>query len=98
MAVFILQTYNASGRLWARHFSASFCSSFNSSRIKTGERRIIRLDELNRFVRLDKTETIKVNLKRKLQYKSSALSLNIRPHKVVQAAQWLMNNSSLYKD
>jgi len=44
------------------------------------------------------TETIKVNLKRKLQFKSSALSLNIRPHKVVQAAQWLMNNSSLYKD
>ena len=50
MAVFILQTYNASGRLWARHFSASFCSSFNSSRIKTGERRITRLDELNRLV------------------------------------------------
>jgi len=42
--------------------------------------------------------TIKVNLKRKLQYKSSALSLNIRPQKVVQAAVWLMNNSTLYKD
>ena len=42
--------------------------------------------------------TIKVNLKRKLQYKSSALSLNVRPHKVVQAANWLMRNSSLYKD
>lgn len=42
--------------------------------------------------------TIKVNLKRKLQYKSSALSLNIRPHNVVQAADWLMGNSSLYKD
>nr|XP_058946351.1 uncharacterized protein LOC131774356 [Pocillopora verrucosa] len=41
--------------------------------------------------------TIKVNLKRKLQYKSSALSLNIRPHKVVQAANWLVNNSTLYK-
>ena len=52
IAVFILQTYNASGRLWAKHFSASFCSSFNSSRIKTGERRVIRLDELNRLVRL----------------------------------------------
>ena len=26
------------------------------------------------------TGTIKVNLKRKLQYKSSALSLNVRPH------------------
>ena len=41
--------------------------------------------------------TIKVNLKRKLPYKSSALSLNIRPHKVVQAADWLMRNSSLYR-
>ena len=53
MAVFILQTYNAFGRLYERHFSASFCSSFNSSRIKTGERRIIRLEELNRLVRPD---------------------------------------------
>ena len=44
------------------------------------------------------TGTIKVNLKRKLQYKSSALSLNVRPHKVVEAADWLMTNSSLYKD
>ena len=43
-------------------------------------------------------DTIKVNLKRKLQYKSSALSLNIRPYKVVQAADWLMRNSSLYSD
>ena len=44
------------------------------------------------------TGTIKVNLKRKLQYKSSALSLNVRPHKVVEAADWLMTNSSLFKD
>ena len=44
------------------------------------------------------TGTIKVNLKRKLQYKSSALSLNVRPHKVVEAADWLMTNSSLNKD
>ena len=51
MAVFILQTYNVSGRLWARHFSASFCSSFNSSRIKTSEGHIICLDELNRLAR-----------------------------------------------
>ena len=43
------------------------------------------------------TGTIKVNLKRKLQYKSSALSLNIKPHKVIQVANWLVNNSSLYK-
>ena len=34
----------------------------------------------------DETGTIKVNLKRRLQCKSSALSLNIRPHKVVEAA------------
>ena len=34
----------------------------------------------------NETATIKVNLKRKLQYKSSALSLNVRPHKVMQAA------------
>ena len=46
----------------------------------------------------DETGTIKVNLKRKLQYKSSALSLNVRPHKVVQAANWLVNNSSLYRE
>ena len=52
LAVFILQTYNASGRLWARHFSASFCSSFNLSRKKTGERRTIRQDELNRLMPL----------------------------------------------
>ena len=37
---------------------------------------------------------IKVQLKRKLQYKSS---LNVRPHKVVQAATWLANNSALYQ-
>ena len=43
------------------------------------------------------TGTIKVNLKRRLQYKSSALSLNIRPHKVVQAANWLISKSSLYR-
>ncbi|CAB3983617.1 ATP-dependent DNA helicase PIF1 [Paramuricea clavata] len=38
----------------------------------------------------DDTGTIKVQLKRRLQYKSSALSLNIRPHKVMQAAAWLI--------
>jgi hypothetical protein len=39
-----------------------------------------------------------VNLKRKLQYKSSALSLNVRPNKVVQAAKWLVINGNLYKE
>ena len=42
--------------------------------------------------------TIKVNLKRKLQGKSSALSLKVRPHKVVQAAKWPINSSALYKE
>ena len=42
--------------------------------------------------------TIKVNLKRKLHCKSSALSLNARPHKVVQAANWPINNSALCKE
>ena len=36
----------------------------------------------------NETSTIKVNLKRKLQYKSSALSLNVRPYKVAEAAKW----------
>ena len=53
-------------------------------------------DTVNMLPRLpNDTGTIKVNLKRKLQYNSSALSLNIRPHQVVQAANWLINNSSL---
>ena len=42
--------------------------------------------------------TIKVQLKRKLKYENSALSLNVRPHKVFQAAKWLSLNSSLYKE
>jgi hypothetical protein len=44
------------------------------------------------------TGTIKVQLKRRLQYKSSALSLNVRPNKVMQAAAWLVNNSELYRE
>ena len=39
--------------------------------------------------------TIKVQLKRRLQYKSSALSSNVRPNKI-QAAAWLATNSPLY--
>jgi len=46
----------------------------------------------------NEARTIKGNLKRKLQCKSSALSVNVRPHKVVQAAKWLINNSALYKE
>jgi hypothetical protein len=44
------------------------------------------------------TGTIKVQLKRRLQYKSSALSLNVRPNKVMQAAAWLVNTSELYRE
>ena len=44
------------------------------------------------------TGTIKVQLKRQLQYKSSALSLNVRPHKILQSANWLATNSALYRD
>jgi hypothetical protein len=46
----------------------------------------------------NETSTIKVNLKRRLQYKSSALSLNVRPNKVAEAAKWLVNNGNFYKD
>jgi hypothetical protein len=46
----------------------------------------------------NETSTIKVNLKRRLQYKSSALSLNFRPNKVEEADKWLVNNGNLYKD
>ena len=42
--------------------------------------------------------TIKVQLKRRLQYKSSALSLNVRPYKILQAAIWLADNSNLYRE
>ena len=46
----------------------------------------------------EQSGTIKVQLKRRLQYKSSALSLNIRPHKVLQAANWLASTSTLYQE
>ena len=42
--------------------------------------------------------TIKVQLKRRLQYKSSALSLNVRRYKILQAANWLAANSALYRE
>ena len=46
----------------------------------------------------NETSTIKVNLKRRLQYKSSALSLNVRPLKVAEAAKWLVSYGNLYKE
>ena len=33
-----------------------------------------------------------------MQYKSSALSLNVRPYKILQAANWLADNSNLYRE
>ena len=48
--------------------------------------------------RLPQDSTIKVHLKRRLQYKSSALSLNVRPNKVFQVAAWLAKNSPLYNE
>ena len=47
---------------------------------------------------LEQSGTIKVQLKHRLLYKSSALSLNIRPHKVLQAANWLASSSTLYQE
>lgn len=44
------------------------------------------------------TAAIKSNFKRKLQHKSSALSLQVIPNKVVQGAKWLITNSSFYGD
>ena len=57
------------------------------------------INTVNLLPRLpEQSGTIKVQLKRRLQYKSSALSLNIRPHKVLQAANWLASSSTLYQD
>ena len=41
------------------------------------------------------TGTIKVNLKRNSRYKSSVTSFNVRPHKVGEAALWLIISNSL---
>ena len=57
------------------------------------------VNTVNTLPRLpNSTGTIKVQLKRRLQYKSSALSLNVRPHKFFQAAAWLTLNSALYQE
>ena len=42
--------------------------------------------------------TIKIQLKWRLQYKSSTSSLNVRPSKILQAANWLATNSALYRE
>ena len=46
----------------------------------------------------EESGTIKVQLKRQLQYKSSALSLNVKPYKILQAANWLASSSNLYRE
>ncbi len=43
------------------------------------------------------TDTIKVQLKRKLKYKNYVLSQNIRTSKVFEAAKWLTENAVLYQ-
>ena len=43
------------------------------------------------------TETIKVQLKRRLKYKNYVLSQNVRPSKVFEAAEWLTKNGALYR-
>ena len=47
---------------------------------------------------LDDGQTIPVKFKRKLVYKSSVHSENVRPNKIIEAAEWLVQNSQLYKD
>ncbi|KAJ8018856.1 hypothetical protein HOLleu_42926 [Holothuria leucospilota] len=47
---------------------------------------------------IDETHTIPVKFKRKLSFKHSVQSHNVRPNKVVNAALWLVNNSKLYRD
>ena len=44
------------------------------------------------------TDTIKVHLKRKLKYKNHVLSQNIRPSKVFEAAKWLNETGTLYRE
>ena len=43
-------------------------------------------------------DTCKIQLKRRLQCKRSALTLNIRPNEVMETAAWLVNTSPLYQD
>ena len=57
------------------------------------------IDTVNLLPRLpEQSGTIKMQLKCRLQYKSSAMSLNIRPHKVLQAVNWLASTSTLYQE
>ena len=42
--------------------------------------------------------TLRHKIQLRLEYKSSALSLNVRPNKIFQAANWLATNSTLYRE
>ena len=46
---------------------------------------------------LDQCETIAVKLKRRLCYKNSVFSENVRPQKIINALQYLLRTSELYK-
>ena len=46
---------------------------------------------------INDTNTIKMQLKRRLSYKHSVSSENIRSLRVLQIAEWLINNCELYK-
>ncbi|KAJ8048048.1 hypothetical protein HOLleu_00213 [Holothuria leucospilota] len=48
--------------------------------------------------RIDESDTIPVKFKRKLTYKHTVWSQCVRPKKVLEAANWLVTNSDLYKD
>ena len=43
-------------------------------------------------------ETIPIKLKRRLVYKTSTCTQNVRPARVIKALQYLLENSDLYKD
>lgn len=47
---------------------------------------------------LAETETIQVNLKRKLQFKHHVLHASIRPVKCIVALHWLMKNSESFQN
>ena len=47
---------------------------------------------------LDATETIPLKLKRSLCYKSHTVFENIRPQRVIEAAEWLVKNSKLFQN
>ncbi|KAJ8030297.1 hypothetical protein HOLleu_26664 [Holothuria leucospilota] len=48
--------------------------------------------------RIDGSDTIPVKFKRKLTYKHTVWSQSIRTNKILEAANWLVTNSDLYKE